>query len=244
MINVYEAKPTAQLTKNHIKNTIEQSPVGFAGFAERRDFETYLDWIIDDNRDINSFDGEEARSTIRSAIETIRVDDTELHVFVFPSNKQFIKEEMNGVAGRSIYQDTICLALTGDVEQDAIRKVVAHEYAHAVMHRYHDMSASQDSMLAFEGVAEHFKEAMVDSAHSPWVKDMPNHEVRQHYEGLDGDESYQELFHGTGRFERWLGYSLGYHLVKEAVSKRKDWMELFQKPPEELLRLPEAEHIE
>lgn len=237
MINVYEAKPTAQQTKNHIKNTIEQSPVGFAGFAERRDFETYLDWIIDDNRDINSFDGEEARSTIRSAIETIHVDDTELHVFVFPSNKQFIKEEMNGVAGRSIYQDTICLALTGDAEQDAIRNSMAHEYAHAVMHRYHDMFASVDSMLAFEGVAEQFKEATVDDSHSPWVTDMPEHEVKEIYESLDGDEPYQELFHGTGSLERWQGYSLGYHLVTKAVSERDDWINLFRTSPDELISL-------
>ena len=244
MINIYEAKPYAQQTKKHITNTMEQSPVGFAGFAERSDFETYLDWIIDNNREIKPFNGEEARSTILSAIETIRVDDTELHVFVFPSNKEFIEEDMNGVAGRSIYQNTICLALAGNVEQDTIRNVLTHEYAHAVMHRYHDMSASQDSMLAFEGVAEHFKEAMVDSDHSPWVNDMPNHEVRQHYESLDGDESYQELFHGTGSLERWLGYSLGYHLVKKAVTQRKDWKELFKTPPEDLLKLPEAKHTE
>jgi hypothetical protein len=41
LINLYEAKPTAQQTENHIKNTIEKPPVGFAGFAERSDFETY-----------------------------------------------------------------------------------------------------------------------------------------------------------------------------------------------------------
>jgi len=173
-----------------------------------------------------------ARETLKATLEHIRVDNEDLHVYVFPTNNEFVKEEMRGVSGRSVWKNTVSLAIhAGANWEEQLRETLAHEYAHAVMHRYHEFFGSVQNMLVFEGIAEPFKEAKVNEEHSPWVEAVPVDTARRLYNELTGDESYQELFYGTGDLPRWAGYSIGYNLVKVEVDGNVDWKTIFTTPP-------------
>jgi uncharacterized protein YjaZ len=48
---------------------------------------------------------------------------------------------------------------------------------------------------------------------------------------------YKEIFYGAGRYPNWMGYTIGYYLVKKYLEKHEeiDWKILLRKNPEEIL---------
>lgn len=226
-----DAEPAKEFTRSLIE--VDE----YFGFSNKFTLFKFIRWKIGDGS-LPNMDTEDINDIVKNTLETIRVDDTEINIYVMPSSVDFLKEEMNGISGYSSTKNTIALFIA-DMNGEALQDTLTHEYAHAVMHRYHDYMKSVDSMLVFEGIAEHFKEDQMNPEASPWIKALDEEEALQIYGEIDDLITHEDLFFGTGDLPRWAGYSIGYYITKPFIdTTEKDWGEIFKTEPEDMILLP------
>lgn len=156
------------------------------------------------------------------------------------------REELYGVIGVTVGTD-VSLYVDTDVDGHCsfLPNVVAHEYNHAV--RYETSTRTQNRLadrLVLEGLAECF-EVEITGREPPYARAVPVAAARSLFEGVKDElgstdsQLHTAVFYGvdeSDEFERWAGYTLAYHLIRESEPYTvHDWPELMDEDSKTLL---------
>ncbi|MEM8836750.1 MAG: DUF2268 domain-containing putative Zn-dependent protease [Pseudomonadota bacterium] len=100
---------------------------------------------------------------------------------------------------------------------EPLERIIAHELHHALRFRQKRYGGTLGKALVLEGLAGHFVRELYDNPPEPWEA-LPAEtlapfmdDARLKWDASDYDHA--AWFYGTGAHPRWLGYSLGYHIV-------------------------------
>lgn len=227
--------------------TVEDSPVGFAGFIEKRFLQETLGWsVIDEDQQGDQLDISWVKEIVEEDIKqsAVRVLEKceellplteELYLHIFPTWSEFVKTEMDAVSGFTPYKNTILLFLAeGGIESEAFEETLAHEYLHAIHYNYHSPD-TLGSALVFEGLALHFAEAITgkkskfSSSLSEDQTDNLSQELKLYLDSTDL-ELQRQVFTRGDKYPLWGGYALGYRIVADFLKENKNisWQELIR----------------
>lgn len=230
-----------------ILDQIHEDPdIGFAGFRYKDGLREHLRWEMDEIKDIRTIDENKVKVIIEEAIKKCfaAVSITKsVHIFVFPTFSEFVKEKMNGSTGYSPWKDTILVYINpACISDNAIRSTICHEFAHAVAQNYNELRTILDQ-LVFDGVAEHFRESVINGDKAPWVKALTEEEAKKIFSEIkdrlesDNNAIRREIFYGAGKYPLWTGYTIGYFIVSSFLKKQKtvSWDDILKMPPKKIL---------
>lgn len=220
--------------------------IGFAGFSHKNGLREHLKWEIEEIKNIGPIDEDKTKIVIEETVKkclSVVSASKPIHIFVFPTFKAFVKEKMNGVGGYSPWRNTIMVYINPvDGWDNALRSTICHEFAHAVAQNYNELRTILDQ-LVFDGVAEHFREAVINGDKAPWVKALTEPKatgiLNEIEDKLDSDDENVrgEIFYGTGKYPIWAGYAIGYFIVGNFLKKQKkvDWNEILKISPKRII---------
>jgi hypothetical protein len=210
-----------------------------------------IDWY----RPITAKEEERIRDIIISTVEKCDGElsvPTENFIFVdpfFPDEDSTVFEGVMGVASYSCVFH-LFVNLSNFSEQSLI-DTVAHELNHTIYLYHHydnfDNHNLLDSIL-MEGLAENFKEAFFTPESTPWagaLEEAEAFEILQDSKDLlfSTDEKEMSGFiHGKGEAQkRWMGYSVGYWLVKRFIAQHPElsWDEIMKLDQKRFLSVAE-----
>jgi len=226
---------------------------GYGGYKTKKDLIQTLDiFLLDKNKNHNFFMSKNAHPDVFKIIkETMKLlapyQKKKKYIFVFPCFDNFTVEKMNGVGGFCPKKEIIFLFLNlnGKNWQKSLKDTLIHEFAHSVSEYYlGGENFNLGEGLIFDGLSENFRkmnfggsDILIDAVSR---EDSMNYfkEFKDKLESNDFD-FYMEVFYGTGKYPSWLGYSLGYYLVKEYLENLKDldWNYLLRANPKQIAHL-------
>ena len=172
----------------------------------------------------------------------------ETTVFCFPWNPP--NEEMRGVFegvyGTAPYRNTIHLFIDSEYwSEESLWETIAHEWTHLAFYEYNtpleDLTLLDSILL--EGLAEVFREDQVGGDSAPWSIALSPQASFSYIQSLRPYFSSQSLkfiqtiMLGDEQYPQWLGYSMGYHVVKRIYSQGvfTSWSQLLQINSHQLL---------
>ena len=165
--------------------------------------------------------------------------------FIFPSFSSFVKNKMGGVNGSSPWKNVILIHINPTVEdwETTLESTIAHEYNHSVVYNYNSFKTLLEGII-LEGFAEHFREHVVGGEKAPWSRAVSEEECKKYFPKLEDklnskdSQVYRRVFYGSEQFPLWLGYSLGYQIVKSFLSKNKrmSWSTIVKIKSKEILK--------
>jgi len=130
---------------------------------------------------------------------------------------------------------------------NAIRNTVAHELNHTIYNYHHYDRFGNYTLLdniVMEGLAENFREEVVDQTSAPWSRALTKNEafellgsLESVFDSKDAD-LLQDILFGSNEYKRWSGYSVGYWIVKEFIKDHPDqsWEDIVKTPSLEIVR--------
>lgn len=230
---------------------LQETTIGFAGFKSKNGLKQYLQFQLFDDKEYRNFPkyNFDKKKILKIIEDTFSKCHRELpakptRTFLFPSFNSFVKNKMDGVGGFSPWKNTILIDINPTVKnwETALKNTIAHEYNHSVVYNLHKWKTLLDSII-FEGFAEHFREQIVSGERAPWTKAVSQEECKKHFSKLKkklnskNHQLYREVFFGSEKYPLWLGYSLGYQIVKLFLSKNKEksWIEIVKIKPKDIL---------
>jgi len=240
-----------------IDKCVEEIPeihsVDYAGYKTKKDLTQTLDiFLLDKNKNHNLFELSGAYKDIFKIIkETMELltqyQKRKKYIFVFPCFDNFTVEKMNGVGGFCPKKDVIFLFLNlnGKDWKSALRDSLIHEFAHAVSEYYlGGENFNLGEGIVFDGLSENFRKINFGGS-DILINAVSEKDCITYFGELKGKLNskdfnfYMEVFYGTGKYPQWLGYSLGYYLVKNYLEKLDDldWNKLLRINPQEVLKL-------
>lgn len=222
----------------------------FAGFIDEEKFKNYIGYNIFDNPKTIAYPSdkinlEKLAHCLEEALEKIKVflSEKTIKIFIFPTNSKFVLEKMNGSSGRLIWKNVIYINVHPKKDwQKNVKSTLAHEIAHNLQAEYsYDMTIGD--AIIFEGIAENFQEHFIGEVENPWAHLLSKNEAGHFLKIMVSllknkyTDSYKEVFYGTGEYPLWMGYSIGYHLVKDYLLRSKiSWKKLFLLKPNIILK--------
>ncbi len=245
-------KDKNQLVSALIKD-IKESRIGYAGFKTKQGLQKYLiETVFDKTKnDSDSFNYVLDKEKVTSIIERVIIlcsvvlPNNPTNIFVFPTFSNFVRKEMSGTTGYTPWKNTILVFINPLNQQweKALAETVGHEYCHSVFLKYNKCESLLDSMV-FEGLAEHFREQVVDGKRAPWTS-VFNYEqskvllVKIKSERLlhsTDRKTYRDVFFGTEKHIRWTGYTIGYYIVKLFLKNNPNlkWRDILSMPPKDI----------
>lgn len=146
-----------------------------------------------------------------------------------------------GVMGVASYSCVFHLFINlSNFSEQSLIDTTAHELNHTIYYyrHYDDFNNRNllDSIL-MEGLAENFKEAYFTPESTPWASALKEGEafkiLKESKDLLlttNEDEIQSFIFGKGGGQKRWMGYSVGYWLVKKFIAENLDlsWDEIMQ----------------
>lgn len=236
----------------NLVSDLSKTTIGFAGFKSKKYLKQYLQFQLFDDKEYNklpkyNFDKKKIfkiiENTLSKCHEELPAKPT--RTFLFPSFNSFVKNKMSGVGGFSAWKNTILIDINPTVRnwETALINTMVHEYNHSVVYNFHKWESLLDSII-FEGFAEHFREWVVGGERAPWTKAVSQEECKKHFSKLKtklnskNHQLYREVFFGSEKYPLWLGYSLGYQIVRSFLSKHKEksWIDIVKIKPKEILK--------
>lgn len=225
-----------------------ESYLGIMGFKDMSDFDSLLNRLVTfkDNK-INEKTKEIILRSIEEAVLLCSsvIEKEELNVFLFETDDKFIIDKMNGSSGFCTNKNCILILLNlENLNKIELINTFVHELAHA-LNNYYDMgNMSVGDGIVFDGIAENFREFVVDKKKSKIVSNVDERDVKKFIEKikpiLDSKKfnDYRDVFFGSGNYPLWLGYSIGYYLIKNYISKKKkiNWKEIISQNPDIILK--------
>lgn len=212
--------------------SVEDSPVGFAGFLKKDYLKNTLSWLVfDSGQAVNGLDlsipvsdefdtvKQAVGSTLEKCTSLLEVENN-LYVHIFPTWSSFVREDMDSISGFTPYKNTLLLFIEGGaIQEEALAQTIAHEYLHTQHYNYQELKTLRDA-LVFEGLAELFSEA-VTGKRSKFSESLNEEEIDDlckilypHFDVADLDLQRKVFTHGD-KYPLWGGYALGYKLVSE-----------------------------
>ena len=173
------------------------------------------------------------------------LENEEINIFFFETRDQFITDEMGGSSGFCTNKNCILVLLNVDkFTEEGLKNTIAHELAHAISSYYDMGSMSVGQGIIFDGLAENFREAFIDKTKSKIVSQLKEEEVGYWFNKIKPIlkskdlKDYQEVFFGTGKYPLWLGYAIGYYIIKDNLSKinKLSWKKILRKDPNLILK--------
>ncbi len=175
-----------------------------------------------------------------------------INIIVLPTFYKFFLEELDGVMGYApTIGGTIFISINTSTEnwKKSLQDTIAHEYHHVIIHEYHNWETI-GQILIFEGLAEYFRDEIVGGKKSPWIEKInkeyektlisfvPEFANNWNQNAFLEDSQYDALFMGDEIHPQWLGYSLGYIIIRDIQEKYKfSWIEITKKEPLEIWQL-------
>ncbi len=242
---------------NNITRLIQDDEqIGFAGYLRRRDLRRDLyPFIFGISEKVNLPDLKKDEVKIQKIIQNVvkkcqsyYTKIPPLNIFVFPTQDPFVLKEMRGINGFAPHKRTIHLYVNPNINigwPKNLSLTVAHEIAHAISYEQFEWRTLLDSLI-FEGLAEHFREQIIDGGKAPWTAATTKEyalfiikklEEENLLESNDND-LYLDLFFGGERFLKWSGYTIGYIIV-QTILKYGNFkvIDLLQTPPDMIYML-------
>lgn len=175
----------------------------------------------------------------------------ECPIFIFPLTIHRpvidgIKANKNGVA----YSEAVFLFVSPELTEMELKAMIAHEYHHFcrlnILNIVTEAIPLKDSLI-IEGMAESMVEELYGRNWcSPWITKYTLEELKRKWKNSfvpvlnrNGLSQHQRFLYGDGtnRLPNWIGYCIGYAIVKTFLERNKN-ME-----PQTLLRLSADEII-
>lgn len=185
---------------------------------------------------------------LESAQETLPLS-RELTIIILPTFYRGFLEELDGVMG---YAPTIGSTIFLNINttppnwEKSLQDTVAHEYHHVVIHEHYTWETI-GQILIYEGLAEHFRDAIVGGSKSPWIEKIDKTYEKEllsfvqefkdnwYVNAFRTERVYDSLFLGDDNHPDWLGYSLGYIIIRDIQYIHSfSWQEISQKDPFQL----------
>lgn len=225
---------------------------GYAGFEKKEDLMAHLveKMNIGESATVPSLQEEIRNSvttliqeTITRAYAVLGSSAQPITCYIFPWVQREEDVMFGGVNGYAPFDGVIHLYVdAAKLSMQSLGETVAHELNHATFfHFNHEEQTLLDAMI-FEGLAECFREEVVGGAISAWAKAVSYEEGKSILSNLKQElystdfSVYQEVFLSEGKYKRWTGYSIGYHVV---ASFRKShasmsWADIIMLKPSEI----------
>lgn len=232
---------------------IRNSNIGCAGFKSKQNLHNYLVDAIFGYEDKNikkipkyDFDTHKIISIIKDTIKLCHeaIPSVATHIFVFPTFSTFVKEKMYGVTGYAPYKNTILIFINPQnlKWRGALRTTVAHEFNHSVILKYNKWETLLDSLI-FEGLAENFKEYVIDSKQSSWVATLGLNQSKELFLNLKNHlrsksyKLYRSVFLENKKYPLWAGYAIGYQIVCSFIKANQNikWQQIVKLHPKDIL---------
>ncbi len=248
LANVYQFtdKKTCSLT-NIVSEVPEKQAIGFAGFRAKKYLENYLALYIP-NKKIQQ--NKITDYQIKNKAKTCLIDcfsiikSTKLELFIFPTANKFVKNKMDGIAGDTVWKNTILLFIHPDADWERkFSETLVHEVAHAYSLNYLERKSLLD-YIVFEGLAEHFREHLIGGEMSYWAKTLEKSESLILFDKLksklmtDDFKIRKDVFYAGKTYPLWAGYSIGYYLISDYLKNLPsiNWPKILKTPPSEIAR--------
>ena len=222
------------------------SEIGYAGYSERPGLYNFLKWLVFGKTCAKweTIDSKEVMKEIRKTLDELNfvINERTINIFVFPTVDEFVIKEMDGVSGFSAWKNTILIGIYPSHDwRSHLRNTICHELAHAISLNFIARKTLLDDLI-FEGVAEHFREKIIGGK-SKWVNTVDRAKCKKILSEISDkmndadDKLYADLFYGTGKYPRWAGYSIGYHIVDSYLNNKKDidWISIFMTNPADIM---------
>lgn len=189
-------------------------------------------------------------STAKSQ-EKLQNEESPLRVFVYPWFPNESDQIFRGTMGTAFWANSFHLYIdTNDFSTESLENTVVHEYNHAMYFNHH--SPFEQTMLGviiMEGLAENFRDDVNGGNPSPWAvaieeKDVKNQldDIKEYLDSsAENNDLYKEIFYGSGKYKRWIGYSIGYRIVNSFMSSHLDmkWEDLMKLEPSMIIKKSE-----
>ena len=226
----YKIKHKDELIKSILKDN--PSNVGFNNKTHLKQHLNFMMFDYDQQPElpVYSFDQKKIMSLIKSTITKCHktIPSKPTNMFVYPNYSSFIKQTMSGVHGDSRKENVFALGINPSAKhwKTGLKNVICHEYLHSVTLDYHQKNTLLD-MIIYDGLAEHFRESVIGGKKAPWSNSVSKQECIKHFKSLKDkldskdDILYREVFFFGKQYPKWLGYSLGYHIVASFLNKNK-----------------------
>jgi len=176
-----------------------------------------------------TFDRSVVEKTFNSCQTLLPLSQLPIHCFIFPWSTDAIQSaEFKGVNAVTRHQQVLHLYIhaTQPTIERGLVETVAHEFTHLF---YYQMTQRLEFTLyehiIMEGIAEVFREAVVGGNSASWSTAVFAGEVNTWLEKLSDKldstdrNIHRAVLYGDETYPKWLGYSIGYHLVKKAYQK-------------------------
>lgn len=148
---------------------------------------------------------------------------------IFLSDKKEVIPDF-GIGGYSPNHHTVFIYFDTDkypIDNDLLfkmQRLLAHEINHCLRYTTTDFGKTLGEQVISEGIADNFSLEVIGGVTYPWCKsikeeDLPYWIDELKQRSLDVDV-YKEWFHNfKGIIPKWVGYSLGFHIVRTYLDK-------------------------
>ncbi len=169
------------------------------------------------------------------------------YVFVYPWFPTEDFEMFEGVMGVARYSCVFHIFLSpSQWTPNVLANSVAHELNHTIFYYHHYDNFNAYNLLdelMMEGLAENFREDVIDSEESPWSSALTKDEafsiLKSLKDSLDSkdEDLIRDVLFGNEIYKRWTGYSVGYWVVKSFIEKNAQlsWDEIMKKESQEFV---------
>ena|SRR3989338_3295161 len=173
------------------------------------------------------------------------LNDEDIQIFVFPTLNEVTINKMSGVGGFCTRKNTILITIYPKKDYTKyLEMAIIHELAHSLSSYYDMESLSIGEGLIFDGLAEHFRESIMGREKSPLIKSTSKEKAIDIFIKLKTQLSkrdskvYNEVFFGTGKYNLWAGYAIGYYIIDKYLKNQKslNWKDILRKNPQEILK--------
>jgi uncharacterized protein YjaZ len=187
------------------------------------------------------------QTSVQRAAAVLPVPETRVCLYLAAANT--IPDEMNGIIGLAANEEMILIGIdpASDVWADYLSYAVTHEYHHTFAFGLLDESpiewingvaCTNLDLIVAEGLADAFAHALYPDQLGIWSDSLSSEQeadMWQKVEPLLSDaydqDSTQSLLFGGDGFERWTGYTIGYHIAQRYVDAQSErgadvWLEM------------------
>lgn len=236
----YNASASREEVIASLARAIPETSVGYAGYKTRGWLRESLRRSMFDESGKHFEIKLDKKEIIRLTKEAIRlchrtVPSKPTYIFVFPCFKP-IEKKLSGITGYSPWYNTI-LTFINPAEnwRKAIKELIGHEFTHAIIENCHQNPTLLDRLI-YDGLAEIFQEEVIRERPALWANLFSVKECKDYLQKLKkllksrDKKLFAIVFFGIGgKYPHWLGYAIGYKIVKAFRKKHPElsWKEIF-----------------
>jgi uncharacterized protein YjaZ len=253
MLYLEDFKSKEEVVETIIEMVEQQDKENYAGYGDKKALKDFLTWAIFGRERGKKFDfcynlkyKNKIEQIINEVVEKCSAFiGRKLSINIFPSLDSFTLNEIGGCAGFCPAKNTIVILINFvNGWETPLKEALVHELAHAISNYYNELNNSLSESLVLDGIAEHFREAVIGGERAPWTLALTKKEAFdllckiENILKIRDSNIWQDLFFGGNKYPKWAGYSIGYYLIRDYLKKQKEinWKFILEKNPEEIFK--------